>query len=58
MATSKNYIKSVFDTYKEGDNKILIFGKLSRTNLVYKAINPYNQLKLLNLVTMATSEIV
>ena len=22
MATSKNYIKSVFDTYKEGGNKI------------------------------------
>ena len=58
MATSKNYIKSVFDTYKEGGNKILILGKLSRTNLVYEAIKSYNQLKLLNLVTMATSEIV
>ena len=38
--------------------KILVFGKLFRTNVISLAIKLYNQLKLLNLVTMATTKIV
>ena len=37
--------------------KILVFGTLFRTNVVSMAIKSYNQLKFLNLVTMATTKI-
>ena len=36
---------------------ILVFGTLFRTNVVSMAIKSYNQLKFLNLVTMATTKI-
>ena len=47
----------VFDTYKEG-GKIVFFGQLFRTNVVFKAMKSYNQRNLLDLVTMATTKIV
>ena len=38
--------------------QILVFGKLFRATVVSMAIKSYNQLKFLNLVTMATTQIV
>ena len=51
---NKNCVKGYFDAYKEESNKKIIFGKLFRTTVVSMAY----QLKLLNLVTMATNKIV
>ena len=54
----KSCIKVVFDTYKEGGYKNIGFWKLFRTTVVSMAIKSHNQLKFLNLVTMATTKIV
>ena len=50
-------IKVVFYTYKDGGNNNNILGKLSRTTVVSITIKSYNQLNFLNLVTMATTNI-
>ena len=55
---NKNCIITDFDSCKENCEKILVFGKLFGTTLVSMATKSYDQLKFLNLVTMATNTIV
>ena len=51
-------IKVAFHTNKEGGNNNKMFEKLFRTTVVSMSTKCYNQLKFLNLVTMATTKIV
>ena len=57
MATKKNCIKVVLTLIKKVVTKILAFGNLFKTIGVSMVIKSYNQLKFLNLVTMATIKI-
>ena len=57
MATKKNCIKVVLMLIKKVVTKILAFGNLFKTIGVSMVIKSYNQLKFLNLVTMATIKI-
>ena len=57
MATKKKCIKVVL-TLIEVVTKIFAFGNLFKTIGVSMVIKSYNQLKFLNLVTMATIKIV
>ena len=57
MATTKRCIKVGFYTNNDGGNNNKILGKLSRTTVVSVNIKSYNQLNVLNLVTMATAKI-
>ena len=52
---NNNSVKTIFDANTEGSKKILVFVKLFGTTVVSMATQSYNLLKLLNLVTMATS---
>ena len=58
MATKKNCIKVVLTLIKKVVTQILAFGNLFKTIRVSMVIKSYNQLKFLNLVTMATIKIV
>ena len=58
MATTKMVYKLFFMLIKKVLIIIIFFAKLFRTNVVFIAIKSYNQLKLLNLVTMATTKMV
>ena len=57
MATTKKCIKVVYYTNKDGGNNNRILGKLTGTTVVSITIKSYNQLEFLNLVTMATTNI-
>ena len=57
MAKKKS-IKAILMLINKVVMKILVFGKLFRTNVISLAIKSYNQLKLLNLVTRATTKLV
>ena len=54
MATKKKCIKVDLMLIRKVVTKILAFGKLFTKVGVSMAINPCNQLKIMNLVTMAT----
>ena len=56
MALTKIVQKPIVMLIKKVLIIILVFGKLFRTNVVSMAIQSYNQLKFLNLVTMATTK--
>ena len=58
MATTKNLYMLILMLINKVVMKILVFGKLFRANVISLGIKSYNQLKLLNLVTMATTRIV
>ena len=58
MATTKIVYKLFFMLMKKVLIILLVFAILFRTNVVFIAIKSYNQLKLLDLVTMATTKIV
>ena len=49
------YIKAYVDAYKEDSDEIINFWKIIRDNCGFHGLN---QLKFLNLVTMATNKIV
>ena len=58
MATNKIILKLFLMPTKNVVIEILVLGKLSRTIVVFMATKSYNQLKSLNLITMATNKIV
>ena len=55
MATTQNCIKVDLMLIRKVATKILVFGKLFTKVGVSMAIKSYNQLKIMNLVTMATT---